>query len=292
MPEGDTLRRLATRISERFEGETCQSSIMRDPRMIGADFTGARLIEVDAIGKHLLLRFDNGVTLHSHLLMHGSWQVGQRARVAEWKRRVELRMESGWLTAIEVPLLGTIATDDEGDIVGHLGPDLCGAAEPDIDVITSRLQRAGDDAVATALLDQRNVAGFGNVFAVEVPFIAGVSPFLPVRDVAGLDLLVATGVALIRTSMVRSHRNTTGRRLHTSEHWVYGHAGRPCPICSTKLRSAREAETPWQRVTTWCPSCQPADGLAVVDAERIRRALALHPARRENSYARVIRTVF
>jgi endonuclease VIII len=288
VPEGDTLRRLASRISERFAGETCQTSIMRDPRMVGADFAGAALIDVDAVGKHLLLRFDNGVTLHSHLLMHGSWQVGRRAQVAEWKRRVELRMETGWLTAIEVPLLGTLASKDEAQVVGHLGPDLCGVEQPDIDAITERLQRAGDEPLGTAMLDQRNVAGFGNVFAVEVPYIAGVSPFRSVSDVGRLDLIVATGVALIRTSVVRGHRNTTGRRLHTSDHWVYGNAGRPCPICSATLRGAKEAETPWQRVTTWCPRCQPADGPTSADAARIRRALALHPARREPAWARLL----
>jgi endonuclease VIII len=287
MPEGDTLRRLAARIAERFTGETCEASIMRDPRMIGADFAGTRLIDANAVGKHLLLRFDNGVTLHSHLLMHGSWQVGRRSRVPEWKRRVELRMETGWLTAIEVPLLGVVATKNEGQIVGHLGPDLCGVEEPDIDAITDRLDQSGDDALGTALLDQRNVAGFGNVFAVEVPFIAGISPFRSVSDVGRLDLLVATGVALIRTSMVGSHRNTTGRRLHTSDHWIYGNARRPCPICSTTLRGASEAETPWQRLTTWCPRCQPTDGPTTADAGRIRRCLALHPARREPAWERL-----
>ena len=137
------------------------------------------------------------------------------------------------------------------------------------------------------MLDQRNVAGFGNVFAVEVPFIAGVSPYGSVGDIERLDLLVAAGIALIRTSVVRGHRNTTGRRLHTTDLWVYGRAKHPCPICSTTLRGATESETPWQRVTVWCPRCQPSDGPITVDAARIRRALALSPARRESAMERL-----
>lgn len=281
MPEGDTIRRLADRVTARFVGEQCQRSTMRDPRLVGADFTGSRLIDADAVGKHLLLRFDNGVTLHSHLLMHGTWQLGRRAQVAEWKRRVEMRMETGWMTAIDVPILGTIPTRDEERIVGHLGPDLCGPTEPDIAGMTTRLDRDPSVALATALLDQRNIAGFGNVYAVEVPFICGVSPFRPVGEIDGLDQVVATGTALIRTNARRGPQNTTGRRLQTDQHWVYGHARRPCPWCSTVLRGAGEADTPWGRVTTWCPSCQPADGPTGADAPRIRRALALHPARRE-----------
>ena len=287
MPEGDTIRRLAERVRARFVGQTCRRSTTRDPRLVGADFTGARLLEADAIGKNLLLRWDSGETLHSHLLMHGSWQLGRRAQVAEWKRRVELRMDDGWMTAIDVPILHVVRTADEDRVVGHLGPDLCGPVPPDVDALTAALLRDPDVALSTAMLDQRAVAGWGNLYAVEVAFVAGVSPFRRVGDVEGLDLLVAAGTALIRVNAALGPQNTTGRQLRTSSHWVYGRAGRPCPWCSTSLRGATEAETPWGRVTTWCPSCQPADGAAIVDPARVRRALALHPARRDAAMARV-----
>ncbi|WP_420452934.1 DNA-formamidopyrimidine glycosylase family protein [Ilumatobacter sp.] len=281
MPEGDTIRRLADRVSARFVGETCRRSTMRDPRMVGADFEGARLLEADAIGKNLLLRFSNEVTLHSHLRMHGTWQLGRRAQVPEWKRRVELRMESGWMTAIDVPILGTVATRDEGDVVGHLGPDLCGPVPPDVSVLTESLRHDPSAPLGTAILDQRRIAGFGNLYAVEVAFIAGVSPFRRIDEIERLDQLVAAGTALIRTNARRGPQNTTGRQLTTSHHWIYGRARRPCPWCSTTLSGAGEDETPWGRVTTWCPSCQPAEGPTGADPARIRRALALHPARRD-----------
>ena len=106
---------------------------------------------------------------------------------------------------------------------------------PDVDEIVERLRREPDVALATALLDQRNVAGFGNVYAIELPFIAAVSPNQPIGAIEGLEVLVGVGVALIRTNAARGPQNTTGRRLNTPDHWIYARRGRPCPICATTL---------------------------------------------------------
>ena len=138
------------------------------------------LREADARGKHLLIRFDDGRTLFAHLRLDGSFTVGPAAREPAWRRRVELWMETGRLTAVDVPVLGVVATAREDDVVGHLGPDLCGPALPDLDVVVERMAERPDEPLAGALLDQRNVAGFGNVYAVELPFVAGVSPNQPV----------------------------------------------------------------------------------------------------------------
>lgn len=280
MPEGDTVRRLADRISERFLGQTCRRSTARDPRITHLDLAGATLTDVDALGKWLLLRFDDGRTVYGHLRMDGRWDLGRRSQAPEWTRRLELEMDSGWMTAIDMPVIGVVATSREDTIVGHLGPDLCGPGVPDIATITDRLRSNGDRPLAGALLDQRNVAGFGNVYAVEVPFIAGVSPHQPVDTIDDLDALVAAGSALIRTNAERGPQNTTGRRLHTSQHWVYGARKRPCPWCSTTLVGAGDSGVPWGRVSTWCPSCQAVDPRRSVNRERIERALILHPARR------------
>ena len=280
MPEGDTIRRLAGRISSRFLGQRCAQSFSRDPRITHLDLVGARLIDVDAVGKWWLLRFDDGRTVYGHLLMDGRFDLGRRSKVPEWQRRLELEMENGWMTAIDMPLIGVVATDREESVIGHLGPDLCATEPPDIGVVCDRLRSNGDRPLAGALLDQRNVAGFGNVYAVEVPFIAGVSPHQPVDSVDDLDSLVAAGSALIRTNMGRSHRNTTGRKLHTTNLWIYGRHRRPCPWCSTTLIGGTEREMPWGRVSVWCPSCQPVEERRTVDTARIERALILHPARK------------
>ena len=178
----------------------------RDPRLPHVDFTGAVLTGADAVGKHLLIRFDDGRTLYAHLRLTGSFVVGRAATEPTWRRRVELWMEDGRLTGVDVPMLGVVATADEDRIVGHLGPDLCGPEPPDLDDVTARLRREPDAPLAGALLDQRNVAGFGNLYAIELPFLVGVSPNQPVGSVDGLRDLVGIGTALIRTNAARVRR--------------------------------------------------------------------------------------
>ena len=284
MPEGDTIRRLAGKISQRFIGERCVRCVTRDPRLVGVDLAGAAIIDVDAIGKHLLIRFDNAQTLHSHLLMTGSWTVGPAAREPEWRRRIELWMDTGRLTGIDLPIVELIRTSDEQRVVGHLGPDLCGPEEPNIDDIVARMRGEPGEPLAAALLDQRNVAGFGNVYAIEVPFICGVSPNQPVGTIEGLAHLVGAGAAVIRTNAERGPQNTTGRRLNIADHWIYGRRGHPCPICATTLDGWEERVSPWRRVSVWCPSCQRTDDRRAVDSARLVKLLALHPARRQPSF--------
>ena len=283
MPEGDTIRRLADKIGQRFVGERCVRCVTRDPRLVGVDLSGATITDVDANGKHLFIRFDNGSTLHSHLRMNGSWTVGPQASESEWRRRIEMWMETGRLTGVDLPIVELIATNREHEVVGHLGPDLCGPDAPDLDEVVERLRREPDAALATALLDQRNVAGFGNVYAIEVPYIAGVSPNQTVGTIEGLELLVRLGTALIRTNADRGPQNTTGRRLTTADHWIYGRRGRPCPICGTTLDGWDERNSPWQRISVWCPSCQRIDEPRRTDTARISKLMALHPARRQLS---------
>jgi endonuclease VIII len=208
------------------------------------------------------------------------------AREAEWRRRVELWMETGRLTAVDVPVLGVVATSREDDVVGHLGPDLCGPVPPDLAIVVERMAERPDEPLAGALLDQRNVAGFGNVYAVELPFIAGLSPDQPIGTVDDLRGLLALGAAVIRTNAERGPQNTTGRRLHAADHWIYARRGRPCPLCGTVLDGRDERESAWGRVTVWCPRCQPIEPRRTVDLDRARRLLALHPARRAAMYPR------
>jgi endonuclease-8 len=286
MPEGDTIRRLADKIGQRFTGERCVRCVTRDPRLVGVDLSGATIVDVDAIGKHLFIRFDNDTTLHSHLRMDGSWTVGPPAREPEWRRRIEMWMETGRLTGIDLPTIELIATSREGEIIGHLGPDLCGPELPDLDEVVERLQRDPAAVLATALLDQRNVAGFGNIYAIEVPYITGVSPNQPVGAIEGLADLVGLGTALIRTNADRGPQNTTGRRLTTADHWIYGRRGRPCPICGTTLDGWDERGSPWHRTSVWCPSCQRVDEWRRADTTRISKLMALHPARRQPSFPR------
>lgn len=289
MPEGDTLRRLANKITSRFAGAVVERSVTRDPRLSGVDLAGTTLIDADAYGKHLFVRFDDGRSLHAHLLMTGSFAVGPESRETDWKRRIELWMSggpadaapNGRLTGEAVPILGMLPTQDEHTITDHLGPDLCAVAgPPDVDQITERLVAAAGDPLTGALLDQRNVAGFGNIYVNDVPFICGVSPFQSVDTIEGLAELVAIGTALIRTNADRGPQNTTGRRLSTDARWVHGVGRRPCPICGTRLSYRSDTETPWRRSITWCSDCQPDREHTTVDLDRALRLIALHPARK------------
>jgi endonuclease-8 len=283
MPEGDTLRRLAGRINARFAGHRITRSVTRDPRIATVELRDRVLEDADAYGKHLFVRFDDGRTLHAHLLMTGSFEIGSPSREPQWKRRVELWLDNGRLTGISVPLLDVIATADEHTITDPLGPDLCATAgPPDIQAVTTRLAREAAAPIARALLDQRNVAGFGNVYANDLPFVTGINPYQPVGSIEGLVDLVAIGTAMIRANAVNGPLNTTGRKLGTSHHWVHGAGRGRCPVCGATL-SYRDADsTPWQRSITWCPACQPlaANGVGV-DLARARKLIALHPAVRE-----------
>jgi endonuclease-8 len=288
MPEGDTLRRLANRIDDRFGGAIVERCVVRDPRLVGFDVAGETLVDADAYGKHLFVRFGDGRSLHAHLRMTGSFIVGRTPRDPDWKRRIELWFEAGRLTGIDVPILGVVRTSDESSITNHLGPDLCApAGEPDPDVVAARIVREPDRPLAGALLHQQNVAGFGNIYANDVPFIVGISPFQPVGSIAGLRDLVAVGTALIRSNAERGPQNTTGRRLQTDARWVHGVGrGRPCPWCGERLEHRSEQVTPWSRSITWCISCQPDVARSTVDLARTRRLIGLHPAVKQPYFPR------
>jgi endonuclease-8 len=277
VPEGDTLRRLADRIGARFTDQEVTRSVFRHPRLVLSDLAGRRLTGVDATGKHLLLRFDDSLTLHVHLLMQGRVRIGPQPEIPEWRRRFEIGFENGILTGVDIPLLHLFDTAKEHQFVGHLGPDLCGTY--DHEAAVARLEAAADRPLSAALLDQRVVAGFGNVYAIETPFICGLNPFTLVGNIEPIEPVASVGAALIRTNAALGPQNTTGRRLHTSENWVMSSQTRACKICGTKLNRLSGSETPWQRQTVWCPMCQPV-AAATPDLVRVARLLALHPARR------------
>jgi endonuclease-8 len=285
MPEGDTLRRLADQVAAHFAGDVVERATMRDPRMVGVDLVGRTLVDADAYGKHLFVRFDDGRSLHAHLLMTGSFAVGRPSREPEWRRRVELQLSRGPMVGEMVPILGMIRTRDEHEITDQLGPDLCRPGQaPDPDEIVRRMLRQPGDPLTGSMLDQRNAAGFGNIYANDVPFIVGISPFQPVGTIDGLADAIAIGTALIRVNARRGPQNTVGRRLQTDARWMHGTGRRPCPVCGDRLDYRSERQTSWRRSITWCPTCQPEHGTSKVDLDRARRLIALHPAVNDPSF--------
>jgi endonuclease VIII len=278
MPEGDTVRYLATRITAALAGQRCTRCVTRDPRLSGVNLEGSALVKADAFGKHLFVCFDNDSVLHAHLRMTGSFIISKPVRGPAWRRRVELNFEQGSLVGEDVPILGVIKHADVAKITDHLGPDLCGDAAPDPDEIASRLQRIGETPLAAALLDQRNCAGFGNIYAIELPFIAGVAPTTPIGELQGISTLLALGVGLIRYNATNGRQNTTGRKLGSEDRYIFGRRNGLCPICGSRLIGFTEQESPWRRQTVWCPSCQIANNKGV-DTKRLRQLTGLHPGR-------------
>lgn len=273
MPEGDTLFRTATVLREVLLDRQVTAARARPGGAAVGRVVGSRIERVAAQGKHLLIGFDVGLTLHTHLRMNGSWH---RYRPGEPWRRSPARA----VCVIEVPdavvvcfdapvveLIDTRALAIHPALAG-LGPDLL-AVTPDIAGALDRL-RAPDRAampVGEALLDQRALAGLGNVYRSEVLWQVSVSPFIPLESLSDdtLRTLVETGARLMRANRDTPNRVTTtdalgggpgsqGPRRAMRRLNVYGRAGRPCPRCGVTIVTRVFGGSP--RRVWWCPGCQ------------------------------------
>lgn len=263
MPEGDSVFRLAARLRRSLDGRTLERGDLRVPAHATDALDGMRLMEHATHGKHLLTRFDGGVTLHTHLRMQGSWTVTAPGRSLPRAllpdARVILAVRDGPTAyGLALPVVGLVATRAEHDVVGHLGPD---PLRPDwsAEEAVRRLRGDPGERVAAALLDQRNVAGFGNLWANELCFLRGVHPDTAMADV-DVPALVALGARCLRFSATQpgAYQVTTGRTRKGEQHWVTGRAGKPCLRCGTTIRVRAEVPgDPGRRRTWWCPQCQP-----------------------------------
>jgi endonuclease-8 len=191
--------------------------------------------------------------------MDGAWYLtrsGQHARRYPEHQIRALVGNAEWLaTGYRVHDLRLVATEHEDELVGHLGPDLLG---PDWDAerAVARLLRAPDVAIGEALLDQRNLAGIGNLYKSEALFMQRVDPFLPTGAVGDLLGLVDRAHRLLRANRDHPEQSTTGLLGRGQQHWVYERAGAPCRRCRTPVRRAEQGTPPYARTTYWCPSCQ------------------------------------
>jgi endonuclease-8 len=163
-----------------------------------------------------------------------------------------------WLaTGYRVHDLEVLATADESRLVGHLGPDLLGP-DWDVDEAVRRLGADRERPIADALLDQRNLAGIGNLYKSEVLFIERVNPHRSVANLTNLAEIVSTAHRLLHLNRDRPEQSTTGRLGRGQEHWVYERGGKPCLRCGTPITRELQGETGRERSTYWCQSCQPA----------------------------------
>ncbi|MFC9466229.1 Fpg/Nei family DNA glycosylase [Streptomyces coelicoflavus] len=259
MPEGDTVWQAARRLHDALAGRVLTRSDFRVPRYATVDLTGRTVLDVTARGKHLLARVEGGLTVHSHLRMDGSWKVfapGQRwSGGPAHQIRVILGTADRTAVGYRLPVLEVLRTADEQRAVGHLGPDLLG---PDWDAARALDNLRADPArpLGEALLDQRNLAGIGNVYKCELCFLLGVTPWLPVGELPAdrAAQLPALARRLLEANRERPVRRTTGVR--GQDLFVYGRAPRPCLRCGTSVRVADQGDGSRDRPTYWCPTCQ------------------------------------
>lgn len=275
MPEGDTVWRTADRLHRALAGETITLSDFRFPEIATLDLRGASTVEVVSRGKHLLHRVDTGLTIHSHLKMEGQWRVERPDDTPRWLRRADLRAAVGtpsWSAlGLRLGLLEVLPTDREGDVVGHLGPDVLG---PDWDAaLAASRMLASDAVVGAALLDQRVLAGVGTLWASESLFLERIGPWTPAAELGAdrVDALVARIWRLLDTARHHAVQSSTGVRRKGEEHYVHARSGRPCRRCGDTVRVSMIGPAGRERTMFYCPTCQ--DGLAPGDDGRRQRPL-------------------
>ena len=287
MPEGDAVWRTARHLHVGLSGRTLVRTDFRVPAIATADLSGGTVVETVSRGKHLLTRIDarpiggEQWTMHTHLKMEGSWRVydrGQRWTKAGHLARVVIDTGNKVGVGFQLGIVELVLREHEDQVVGHLGPDLLGpdwdeheavrrltadARPPGGALLDQRnLAGVGIDVATTrtigeALLDQRCLAGIGTIYRSETLFLTGVSPFLQVSAVP-----VPKVVNLARRLMLanRDHPQitTTGVARRGEQLWVYGREGQPCRRCGTTIQRTMQGPPPYDRVTYWCKSCQPA----------------------------------
>ncbi len=261
MPEGDTVWLASKRMHEALAGRELTRTDLRVPRYASTDLAGRRVADVVARGKHMLTRLDGGLTLHTHFRMDGSWHLVRPG--ARWSggpaHQVRAVLENAEWQAVGYRLhdILLLPTDEEDRVVGHLGPDVLG---PDWDAAEAVRRMAADPAraVGDALLDQRVLAGVGNLYKNETLFLCGLSPFTPVAEVPDVPKVVATAHRLMNANRDHPEQSTTGSLRRGDTHWVFERARRPCHRCGTTVEVGEQGGGVYARVTYWCPRCQPA----------------------------------
>jgi endonuclease-8 len=271
MPEGDTVWLAGRRLDQALGGRVLTRTDFRVPSLATVDLSGRPVQEVVSRGKHLLTRIGDDLTLHTHFRMDGTWHLyrpgAARRGGPDWQVRVLLETADWQAVGYRLPVVELLARADEEQVVGHLGPDILG---PDFNPVEAvrRLAARPERELGQALLDQRNLAGIGNLYKTETCFLAGLSPWTPVGEVPDLARVADTAVRLLRANKDTAGQVTTGNPRRGEQHWVFERTGRPCRRCRTPVATAEQGEPPRQRLAYWCPRCQPGPAPAPFPGER------------------------
>lgn len=275
MPEGDSIWRAASRLNEALAGKIIKASDFRVPRFATLNLAGWTMTEVVPRGKHLLMRLTGplneepgasrkprALTIHSHLKMEGNWMIyppGGRWTKPGHTARCVLRTDTADAVGFSLGILEVVSTAEEDKIVGHLGPDLLGP-DWDEEEALRRLMAEPDVTVGFALLDQRKLAGIGNIYRCESCYLSGVHPTMKVGEVPDLPKIVRDAKRLLGENLGPGRRTTLGPRALRPGYWVYGRERQPCRRCGATVRRGLLAgpDGTEERDIYFCPRCQPA----------------------------------
>ena len=261
MPEGDTIHRAARTLERVLTGKTVRKVLSPLASVADAHLSGLSVEAVEARGKNLLIHFDDGRSLYTHMRMTGSWHVyrpGERWQKPQRLARVVLETDDFLAVCFSAPVVEVLTERQSARhrTLSRLGPDLLSAGFDPREALP-RLRERADQPIAEALLVQRVVAGIGNVYKSETLFLSGADPFSPVRAFSDQDLLRMLEKAreLMSGNLEGFPRRTQRSPLDSPRYWVYGRSGRACRRCTTRIRMRRQGLN--GRSTYWCPGCQP-----------------------------------
>ncbi len=261
MPEGDTLHRTAHTLNRVLGKQTLTRVRSSVPDIAQAELAGHVVEAVTAQGKNLLVRFDDGRVLHTHLKMRGSWHVyrhGERWQRPEHQARVVLEVADALAVCFAAPTVRLLAAHAAAadSYLSQLGPDLI-PDEFDEPAAIAGLTRLAAVEIGPAIMTQTALSGIGNIYKSEALFVCKISPFLQVSqlDREALTAIVRTARELLRkNAQPGSSQRTTTNAAGIGRYWVYRRSGQPCRVCGTTVRMQRQGEL--HRSTYYCPSCQ------------------------------------
>jgi endonuclease-8 len=240
---------------------------LRHPRLVEHDLAGRTVTDVVSVGKHLFTRFDDGRSLHSHFRMDGSWHLyrpGMAWQRPAYEARAVLATEERVAVGFALHDMELVPTAEEDRLVGHLGPDLLDPEWSDEHATEAlrRLTARGSSEIGLVLLEQRVMAGVGNLYKNEVCFLSGLSPWTLTRDVPDPAALITLSRTLLLRNADRPEQSTTGELGRGRQHWVFERSKQRCRRCGTRIRTAEQGDGVYARLAYWCPTCQPGPGPA------------------------------
>jgi endonuclease-8 len=256
MPEGDSIAKDAIRLRPILEGNRIESvyGTSASFRSNSARVIGEVVSAIRTVGKNLIIDFSSGYSLRVHLAMTGRWVILTSDRPIPGAARAALSTAGHHAVCFNAPTVEVQRTKTVDLELGRLGPDLL-STDFDPDNALIRARAFPTDPLARVLLDQRVVAGIGNVYKSEVAFLTGLYPLTPIKSISDDQLrdVFTRARALMTENVGSGRRTTTGSRAPDRDLWVYGRAGRPCRRCAARIAEKRFDD----RVTYWCTGCQP-----------------------------------